>query len=125
MQGLGELEAVVMDSLWRRDAAMRVRDVRDAMVSEREFAYTTVMTVLENLHRKHWVTRERIGRAYWYLPARTREEAAAAALRAVLVSTGDPAGVLLHFAKGASDDESKVLARGLRERADETGEASV
>ncbi len=116
MQGLGELEALVMDVLWRSNQPVRVRDVLDGLDDDREPAYTTVMTVLDNLHRKGWVHRERNGRAYWYLATKTREEAAADAVRALLDSTGDPTGVLLHFARGASDTESKVLARGLRER---------
>lgn len=116
MHGLGELEAVVMDVLWRATEPVRVRDVLDGLDDDREPAYTTVMTVLDNLHRKGWVHRERNGRAYWYLATRSREEAAADAVRALLESTGDPTGMLLYFARGASDDESKVLAKGLRQR---------
>ncbi|MDX5961856.1 BlaI/MecI/CopY family transcriptional regulator [Rhodococcus opacus] len=116
MQGLGELEALVMDVLWRSSDALRVRDVIDGLDDEREPAYTTVMTVLDNLYRKDWVHRERVGRAYRYQATRSREDAAAGALRSLLDSTGDPTGVLLHFARGTSDNESKILARGLRER---------
>ena len=72
--------------------------------------------MLDNLHRKGWVHRQRNGRAYWYEATRSREEAASDALRILLESTGDPTSVLLHFARGASDDESKVLTRGLKER---------
>ncbi len=74
------------------------------------------MTVLDNLHRKGWVQRERCGRAYLYRPAQRREEAAARALREVLASTGDPDGVLLHFARSATEHESTILRRALGER---------
>src|SRR3546814_10887092 len=116
MQGLGELEALVMDVLWRSTEPVRVRDVIDGLDDDREPAYTTVMTVMDNFHRKGWVHRQRNGRAYWYEATRSREEAAADGLRALLESTGDPTGVLLHFVRGTSDVESKILARGLRER---------
>ncbi|CAB4874691.1 MULTISPECIES: BlaI/MecI/CopY family transcriptional regulator [Nocardiaceae] len=116
MQGLGELEALVMDVVWNTSAAVRVRDVIDQLEDGREPAYTTIQTVLDNLHRKGWVHRQRNGRAYWYEATRSREEAASDALRILLESTGDPTSVLLHFARGASDDESKVLTRGLKER---------
>ncbi|MCA1673611.1 MAG: BlaI/MecI/CopY family transcriptional regulator, partial [Actinobacteria bacterium] len=76
----------------------------------------TVMTVMDNLHRKGWAVRKRSGRAYRYRPAQTREEAAAGALRDLLASTGDPDGVLLHFARSASDHESTILRRALGER---------
>ena len=116
MQQLGELEAAVMDVIWRTDEPVRVRDVLTGLGDERPLAYTTVMTVMDNLHRKGWLQRERSGRAYRYVPTRTRAEAAADALRAVLDSVDDPDGVLLQFVRGVSETESKALRRGLRER---------
>lgn len=116
MQGLGELEAAVMDVLWRSDGPRSVREVLDEINRSRQLAYTTVMTVLDNLHRKGWVQRERHGRAYHYRPSQAREEAAAHALRELLQSTGDPEGVLLHFARGMSEHESDLVRRALRER---------
>ncbi len=116
MHGLGELETAVMDVLWRASNPLSVREVLTEINHSRTLAYTTVMTVLDNLHRKGWVQRERSGRAYLYRPAEVREEAAARALRDVLASTGDPDGVLLHFARSASDHESTILRRALGER---------
>lgn len=116
MHGLGELEAAVMDVLWKADGDRTVRDVLTEINKTRNLAYTTVMTVLDNLHRKDWVRRDRDGRAYSYRPSETREEAASHALRDLLESTGDPEGVLLHFARGMSDQETDVLRRGLRQR---------
>lgn len=118
MHGLGELEAVVMDVVWRSAAPQTVREVLAEITVTRPLAYTTVMTVLDNLHRKGWVTREREGRAYRYSPSTTREEAAARALRELLASTGDPDGALLHFVRSASAGESALLRRGLEERTD-------
>ena len=116
MQGLGELEAAVMDVLWRVEEPRSVRDVLQEINRDRTLEYTTIMTVLDNLHRKGWVQRDRHGRAYHYRPSQAREEAAADALRDLLESTGDPQGVLLHFARGMSDEESAVLRRALQER---------
>lgn len=71
---LGTLERVVMDRLWSWGRPATVREVRDDLAEERDLAYTTVMTVMDNLHRKGELTRERHGRAYLYLPARSRED---------------------------------------------------
>lgn len=114
MQGLGELEAAVMDVLWRADGPLKVRDVLDRLDKRRSFAYTTVMTVLDNLHRKSWVSRDLDGRAYEYRPTWTRAEASVRALRTVLESSSDPDAVLLHFARSASESESNALRKGLR-----------
>ncbi|MPZ66029.1 MAG: BlaI/MecI/CopY family transcriptional regulator [Pseudonocardiaceae bacterium] len=118
MRGLGDLEAVVMDVLWRSARPQSVRDVLTEVTQTRPLAYTTVMTVLDNLHRKGWVSRERRGRAYQYLPVSTRDEAATRALRDLLASTGDAEGALLHFARSASEGESELLRRGLEEQTD-------
>lgn len=114
VHGLGELEAAVMDVLWRATEPLKVRDVLDRLDTGRPLAYTTVMTVLDNLHRKAWVHRELDGRAYQYQPACSRAEASARALRAVLDSSGDPEAVLLHFARSVSEQESDVLRKALR-----------
>ena len=116
MQGLGALEEAVMDVLWQAENPLTVRDVLSEINRSRALAYTTVMTVMDNLHRKGWVQRKRSGRAYRYRPTEPREEAAARVLRELLVSTGDPDGVLLHFARSASDHESTILRRALGER---------
>lgn len=115
MLGLGELELKVMDVLWSSDEPLRVRDVMERLASERQLAYTTVMTVLDHLHGKEWVQRTMSGRAYSYVPVRTREEAGARLLREVLNSSGDAESVLLHFARSVSDRESEVLRRALQQ----------
>lgn len=116
LPGLGELEAAIMDVIWGTDEAVRVRDVLDELEPVRKPAYTTVMTVMDNLYRKGWLSRELDGRAYSYLATRDRVEAATDALRELLADSGDPAAALLHFARSATTAESRALARGLKER---------
>jgi predicted transcriptional regulator len=111
MRGLGELEGAVMDVLWRVPGSQRVRDVREEL--PRRLAYTTVMTVLDNLYRKGWVLRELDGRAYRYLPSSSREQSTARALRDVLDAAGDVEAVLLQFARSVSERETAVLRTAL------------
>lgn len=117
---MGELESAIMDILWRSTGSMRVREVLDTLNTTRdatrELAYTTVMTVLDNLHRKDLVTREMADRAWHYQPATSREELAARSLRALIDSSGDPEAVLLHFADTITDAESSVLRRALERK---------
>ncbi|MGO1050384.1 BlaI/MecI/CopY family transcriptional regulator [Crossiella sp. CA198] len=118
MRGLGELESKVMDVLWDATEPLRVRQVLDRLADPRPLAYTTVMTILDNLHGKGLVRRERAGRAYEYLPAETRAEVGARLLRDVLDSSGHAESVLLHFARSASPAETDILRRALRKRRD-------
>ncbi|EHR53072.1 putative transcriptional regulator [Saccharomonospora marina XMU15] len=114
MRGLGELEARVMDVLWSVTQPLRVRDVLQRLDTERPLAYTTVMTVLDNLHGKGYARRQRAGRAYEYTAAESREEVGARLLREVLEASGDTEQVLLHFARSATPEESDILRRALR-----------
>lgn len=116
MQGLGELESAVMDVLWHAQQPLKVRDVMEQLDTGKVLAYTTVMTVLDNLFRKGWVERDLSGKAYFYEPVLSREEAAARALRDVLNASTDPEAVLMHFAATASEEESDVLRSVLRKR---------
>ena len=70
---LGDLEAAIMELLWDSGASRLVRDVVADLGPQRPLAYTTVMTVMDNLHRKGWLIRERDGRAWRYAPAVSRQ----------------------------------------------------
>lgn len=105
-----------MDVMWAAELPLSVRGVMDRLITPRPLAYTTVMTILDNLHTKHFVQREHQGRGYQYRPAMTREQAAADAIRQVLSEAGNPEAVLLHFARTATDGESKILRSGLNRR---------
>lgn len=86
-----------MQVLWDRGEPATVRDVLGSLQTPKTLAYTTVMTVLDNLHRKNEVTREMHGRAWSYRPLRSRAEHSAALLQGVLQDAGDPGAVLMHF----------------------------
>ncbi|MDZ4236338.1 MAG: BlaI/MecI/CopY family transcriptional regulator [Dietzia sp.] len=113
-RGFGGLEAVVMDRLWRRDGATTVREVYDDLLHEREIAYTTVMSTMDNLHRKGWLLRERQGKAYLYSPRLTREQYSAQAMRDALHTGGRSDLVLAHFLEQITDEESAALRKVLR-----------
>lgn len=96
-----------------RAHGLAVKEVLAALRPERALAYTTVSTVLDNLHRKGWVIRHLEGRAFRYEAACPRAEAIARALRALLDSTGNPEEALMRFARSVSPRESEVLRKAL------------
>lgn len=106
-----------MEWLWTQQHAARVRDVLDALTvadPERQFAYTTVMTVMDNLHRKGWLVRERDGRAFRYEPTAPREDYIAELMRDALSGSDDHATVMLRFTERLTDQESQALRAALR-----------
>lgn len=90
-----------MDIVWQRGQAT-VRDVLRELndSSERERAYTTIMTIMRRLHRKRMLDRERHGKTDTYRPVVTRDEYVEARARAqigdLVAEYGDVA--LQHFA---------------------------
>ena len=114
MAGLGDLERRVMDVLWDRHAPLSVRQVHTALASERDLAYTTVMTVLVRLVDKGLAERELHGRAWHYRPSRSREALTADAMHSALGDgAGDRSAALLAFVEKVSTDEAALLRRAL------------
>jgi predicted transcriptional regulator len=114
VRGFGELEAVVMDHLWSVDSHATVREVLEEIRTPRPLAYTTVLTVMDNLHSKGFLSRERAGRAYAYRPTRSRAEYAAELMGEALADSGDPTAALLRFVEQMPADEAARLRTLLR-----------
>jgi len=114
MRALGELEAQVMARIWARQGPVTVRDIVGDLQQERRIAYTTVMTVMDNLRRKGWLRRHEDGRAYTYEPAISGEEYSAAVMRQALEASNDPAGTLMHFIGELRGEEAAALGEAYR-----------
>ncbi|MFI8662221.1 BlaI/MecI/CopY family transcriptional regulator [Rhodococcus qingshengii] len=116
MAGLGELERAVMDHLWSTSEPQTVRQVHEALATHRELAYTTVMTVLQRLAKKHLVIQQRDDRAHRYLPVNKREELVASLMVDALAQapeSGGRAAALVHFVGQVNADEADALREAL------------
>jgi predicted transcriptional regulator len=110
VRGFGELEAVIMDRVWEHAGApVTVRDLFDELRRERAIAYTTVMSTMDNLHRKGWLARDKDGKAYRYTAVASREEYSARLMREAMAEAGDTEAVLSHFVAQMDGDQSRVL----------------
>jgi predicted transcriptional regulator len=115
IRGFGELEAVIMDRIWSHEPEppITVREVFNELSTERDIAYTTVMSTMDNLHTKGWLARERDGKAYRYWPTLSREEHSARLMREALDGGGRPELVLHHFVEQIGVEESARLRDAL------------
>jgi predicted transcriptional regulator len=113
MRRFGELEAVIMDRLWEWGRPALVREMVDALHDDRALAYTTVMTVMENLYRKGWLRRERDGRAWRYEPTGSRSSYTAALMSDALSTSPDRRTALAHFALQMSPHDAALLREAL------------
>ncbi|RJQ06878.1 MAG: BlaI/MecI/CopY family transcriptional regulator [Bacillota bacterium] len=117
---LGELEAEVMELVWRKGRAT-VRDVHEDLHRKRSLAYTTVMTTMSRLHDKGLLVREPESNYYVYAPALGRDEFMAKVAGQVLDGLlQDFAGpVLSHLVERVADidrDTLDELERTIRRR---------
>ncbi|QEV53987.1 BlaI/MecI/CopY family transcriptional regulator [Streptomyces platensis] len=111
---LGDLEDAVMTRVWEWNRPVTVREVLEDLQKERSIAYTTVMTVLDNLHQKGWVRREAEGRAYRYEAVSTRAAYAAALMNEAWSASDNPAAALVAFFGMMSPEQRHALRDAVR-----------
>jgi predicted transcriptional regulator len=125
MRRFGELEAVIMDRLWEQGRPMLVREMVDDLHGQRPLAYTTVMTVMENLHRKGWLRRERDGRAWRYEPTGSRSGYTAGLMNDALATSSDRRTALAHFVLQMSPHDAALLREALEQAQPEPEEGEA
>ncbi|MEI5011531.1 BlaI/MecI/CopY family transcriptional regulator [Streptomyces sp. NPDC087659] len=123
---LGDLEDAVMTRIWQWNRPVTVREVLEDLQQERSIAYTTVMTVMDNLHQKGWVRREVEGRAYRYTAVSTRAAYSAALMNEAWSKSDNPAAALVAFFGMMSPEQRQELRDAIRvvqrDPAEETAE---
>ncbi|MCX5111197.1 BlaI/MecI/CopY family transcriptional regulator [Streptomyces sp. NBC_00378] len=111
---LGDLEDAVMTRVWQWNRPVTVREVLEDLQRERSIAYTTVMTVMDNLHQKGWVRREVDGRAYRYTAVSTRAAYSAALMNEAWSRSDNPAAALVAFFGMMSAEQREALKDAMR-----------
>jgi predicted transcriptional regulator len=81
--GIGSLEADILAVVWQYDQTT-VRQVYETLRERRQIAYTTVMTVMNNLVKKHLLAQDKSRIAYVYTPAIPGREVAQTVLESVV-----------------------------------------
>jgi predicted transcriptional regulator len=114
VRGFGDLEAEIMHRVWDHDRPVTVRELFEQMRQQRAIAYTTVMSTMDNLHRKGWLSRDKDGKAYRYTAVATREEYSARLMSEAMAEADDTEAVLSHFVAQMDGEQSQVLAAVLR-----------
>jgi len=104
------LELECLRVLWQIGEGT-VHDVREALAERRDFAYTTVMTLLDRLARKGTVVRTKAGRSFLYAPAVDRDTLRQAAVAELVEQYFDgDAGSLQQWLKGPVPVAAPALA---------------
>ena len=108
---LGTLERELMELAWTRDEI----NVRDACgLLNTTVAYTTVMTTMDRLFKKRLLARRKVGRAFVYSAAATRDEIEGAVATELVQSllqrhVGEPLPLLSSLVDAVSDRDRALL----------------
>ncbi|MCH7472234.1 BlaI/MecI/CopY family transcriptional regulator [bacterium] len=120
-QGLGPLQKDVLEYVWERPDCS-VRECRDDLASTqgREYAYTTIQTVFDALHRKRLVSRRRKKMAFHYTARQSRVGMLSQQIRQLIARFGkapEPvASSLVDALEGGEDGGLQALVEELKER---------
>jgi len=113
--GIGSLEADILAVVWEQEKTT-VRAVYETLRERRTIAYTTVMTVMNNLVKKHLLTQDKSGIAYVYTPAIPGREVAQTVLVSVVHKLiGDQTGVAVSMLLGLDQDLTPEQTDELRD----------
>src|SRR5262245_60250624 len=99
---LTPLELDIMKAVWKL-TPVAVRDVQAEIRPARNLAYTTVMTIIDRLHQKGFLTRQLQGRTHMYSPAIAYGEVRDNAVKTLINSFFDGSETgLVEFLNGVS-----------------------
>jgi predicted transcriptional regulator len=72
-QTVGPLEKKVMDIFWKSRKPLTVSDILQKTRTSKKVAYTTIMTIMNNLFKKGLLERKKEGKAYIYSAAYSKD----------------------------------------------------
>ena len=98
-----------MERLWAASEPVSVRQALETLPDGRNRAYTTVMTVMDNLFQKGFAQRERSGRAYVYRASQSRAAYTAEVMEEALARGGDRGAALMYFVDQLAPEEAAQL----------------
>lgn len=120
-----ELELEILKVLWD-EAPLPVRDVRDRLETKagRKLSHSSVITILNIMYRKGFVTREKEGKSFLFSPKRKKQTVTSGIMGDVLsrVFDGSPSELVLNLLETVDLDQEelaeirKLISRKVKER---------
>ena len=113
-----ELELEILKILWRQ-GPLPVRQVRQALASSRELAYTSVMTIMNIMVDKGYLARRKQGPSFVYRPRVSEKKTSGRMLKDLVnrVFDGSAVAVVVNLLETSDVDEQELEElRGILER---------
>ncbi len=116
-QNLGGLELEVLKILWERGQGS-VLQVAEVLSKGKGYARTTILTVMQRLHKKGYLKRKKVDNVFQYTPTRKRKQVMGALLQDFVqhVFDGSSASLVQHLTEASvSDAEMEKIHRIIAE----------
>ena len=125
---VGPLEAEILSIVWELGSAT-VKEVHDRILADpdRELAYTSVTTVLRRLTEKGWLVCDKQGKAFYWRPLLTKQQAEVIKAHDQLqrfLAVGNP-DIIAAFADSldqAATDQIEAIAKRIQSAREARGE---
>ena len=100
-----ELELAILKILWKR-GPLSVRDVQEQLRGFRKLAYTSVMTIMNIMSKKGYLSRSKQGKSFIYTPKVKQEKTASRMLGDVVerVFDGSAITAMVNLLKSVDGD---------------------
>lgn len=119
-----ELELEILKVLWD-ESPLLVRDVRARLKesANRPLSHSSVITMLNIMHRKGFLKRRKEGKSFWFMPAKAKESVMGRMTGDLMsrLFNGSPAAMVLNLLETADVDAEelaeirKLIARKTKE----------
>ncbi|MBE0535555.1 MAG: BlaI/MecI/CopY family transcriptional regulator [Phycisphaerae bacterium] len=124
LQTLGELELAVLKTVWQNDGCT-VQRAAEILSQSRKCARTTILTVIQRLHAKDFLTRKKEDGVYRYYATEKPQKVLGGLIRQFVdkVLDGSPAALVSYWAQsGVSAHELAQMQQVLEQAKSEQGE---
>ena len=123
-RSLGQLELEVMKIVWDRQSCT-VPQAAEVLAEQKGYARTTILTVMQRLHKKGFLKREKVDGVFRYYPTRPRQAVMGSLAKQFVNSIfgGSSLELVQHLAKGdVSADELAAIRKIIDEAITKEGE---
>ena len=125
MQTLGQLELEVLKVIWKKPGCT-VPEAAEPLIQKKGYARTTILTVIQRLHKKGFLRREKPTGAYRYYPTENKAAVLGNLTKQFVqnIFEGSSAGLIQHLTNADIPPGELARMREIIDHALEAGETN-
>lgn len=122
-QTLGQLELEVLKIIWANPGST-VPQAAESLIQKKGYARTTILTVIQRLHKKGFLNRKKTDGAYHYYPTENKAVVLGNLAKQFVqnIFEGSSAGLVLHLTNSDIPPDELARMREIIDNALEAGE---